>query len=268
MTLRVAVLVVAAAIALGLKQHYAVARAEELSWILGPTSALTGAVTGATFVLQPGEGYFSREHLFVIAKECAGVNFMVAAFAMLAVMLLPRVESAASAARALVTSLVASYVAAVLVNTTRIAAALWLAAHPDAVSGFSPAAVHRVEGVTVYFGGLVLLYELARRLGRHVAPERPARANRAARIGRAFRRVGLGLGSYYAVTLVLPLAGGARSAAFMEHALVVFVVPLVLVLGACAVSAALPVRSARRACARARVIGWRPSCRIHLGGTV
>jgi hypothetical protein len=58
------------------------------------------------------------------------------------------------------------------------------------------------------------------------------------RIGQAFRRAALPLASYYAVTLALPIAGGSlRSGVFLEHALVVLLVPLLLVLAACAVGA-------------------------------
>jgi len=217
------VLAVAALMAWGLKRHYAEARAEDLTWILGPTSRLAGAMAGTTFVPQPGEGYFSREHLFVIAKPCAGINFMVAAFGMLVLALLHRAGSPASAARVLGASLVASYGAAVVVNATRIVVALWLAAHPVAPSVFSAAEVHRLEGITVYFGGLVLLYELVQWLDRR---------------GQALRGAALPLASYYTVTLALPVVGGAPlSGAFLEHALVVLLVPLLVVIGACAVRA-------------------------------
>jgi hypothetical protein len=60
-------------------------------------------------------------------------------------------------------SLAASYVAAVVVNATRVAIAMWLAAHPVPMSTLSADAVHRLEGIVVYFGGLVLLYELVDR---------------------------------------------------------------------------------------------------------
>jgi len=129
---------------------------------------LVGVMTRTTFALQPGEGYFSRDRLFLIEKSCAGINFMIAAFGMLMLALLHRVRSRFSAARVLSVSLLASYSAAVLVNAVRIAIAMWLGAHPAALSAFSAADVHRVEGITVYFGGLVLLYELARRLDRGV----------------------------------------------------------------------------------------------------
>ena len=55
---------------------------------LAPTARLVGAVTGVAFAAVPGEGYFSAERLFLIEKACAGVNFMIAAFAMVAFALL------------------------------------------------------------------------------------------------------------------------------------------------------------------------------------
>ena len=169
MTTRALVLALAALIAWSLKGHYSSARADDLWWILSPTARLVGATTGATFVMQSGEGFFSRERLFLIEKSCAGVNFMIAAFVMLVVALVPRARSALSAGQTLGVSLLASYSAAVLVNTLRIIVAMWLAAHPAALSAFSAADIHRVEGIAVYFGGLVLLYELVQRLDRHVS---------------------------------------------------------------------------------------------------
>lgn len=161
-------LVVAVLIAWSLKRHYADARVDDLQWMLSPTARLAGAATGATFVMQPGEGYFSRERMFLIEKSCAGVNFMIAAFAMLVVALAHRARSWASVARVLGVSVAASYAAAVAINTTRITIAIWLGAHPAALTGFSAADAHRLEGITVYFAGLVLLYELVRRFDRRL----------------------------------------------------------------------------------------------------
>ena len=160
------VLTAAALIAWALKRHYADASADDLSWILTPTARLVGVMTGATFTLERGEGQFSREHLFLIEKSCAGVNFMIAAFGMLVFTLFHRVGSVVSGAKVLVTSLAASYVTAVIVNAVRLAVAMWLAAHPAVLPTVSAASVHRVEGIVVYFGSLVLLYELAQHLDR------------------------------------------------------------------------------------------------------
>ena len=173
MKMKLALLTVAALVAFGMKRHYSAARADDLAWILTPTARLVGAVTGTAFDLQPGEGYLSRERLFLIEKSCAGINFMIAAFGMLTIALLHRVGSGRSAAQVFGVSLLASYCAAVLINAVRIAIAMWLAAHPVALSTFSAADVHRLEGIVVYFAGLVLLYELAQRLDRRASVAMP-----------------------------------------------------------------------------------------------
>lgn len=170
MRTKACVLAAMALIAWGLKRHYAAARADDLAWILSPTAQVVGVMTGTTFALQPGEGYFSSDRLFLIEKSCAGINFMIAAFGMLMLALLRRVGSGMSAAGVLGVTLLASYSAAVLVNAVRIAIATWLAAHHVALSTLSSAEIHRVEGITVYFGALVLLYELVQRLDRRALP--------------------------------------------------------------------------------------------------
>ena len=162
MKTRLVVLAAAVLIAWGLKRHYAGARPDDLLWILSPTAWLVGVTAGATFVFQSGEGYLSREHLFLIEKSCAGINFMIAAFGMLVFALVRRAGSGLDAAQVLGVSLLASYSAAIVVNTVRITIAMWLAAHPVALSTLGAADLHRLEGVTVYFVGLVLLHELVR----------------------------------------------------------------------------------------------------------
>lgn len=163
---------VAILIAWALKQHYADARADDLWWILAPTAKVVTLITGTPFMVQPGEGYFSRERLFLVEKSCAGINFMIAAFTMLALTLLHRVSAGRHAVGVLGLSLLASYVAAVATNALRIAIALWLGDHPAAWATFSAADMHRAEGVLVYFGGLVLCYELARQLDRRLCAVR------------------------------------------------------------------------------------------------
>jgi exosortase K len=160
-------------IAWSLKRHYSDAHVDDLWWILTPTTHLVGVATGATFAMQPGEGYFSREHMFLIEKSCAGVNFMIAAFGMLAFTLLHRVGSTLSAARVVIVCVLASYAAAVVVNMVRIVMAMWLAARPTLLPVFTASDIHRLEGILVYFSGLVLLYELAQRLDRRASVAAP-----------------------------------------------------------------------------------------------
>jgi len=70
----------------------------------------------------------------------------------------------------------------------------------------------------VYFGGLVLLYEVVRRVD-----------------GGEFRNLALPLACYYLITLVVPFVNGAAHDVFFSHALVVLLVPPVLIALACAV---------------------------------
>jgi len=216
MKTKVGVLAVVALVAFGLKRHYADAPTDALSWILTPTAHLVSAVTGVVFSAVPGEGYFSAERMFLIEKACAGVNFMIAAFAMVAFTLLHRMQSIRTGIAVVGVSLAASYAAAVIVNAVRIVIALWLAAYPMELLSLSPADIHRLEGITVYFGGLLLLYALVRWIDS----------------GRPSFRYALPLGCYYLVTLGVPLVNGAShvNQAFLSHAMIVLLVPPVLIL--------------------------------------
>ena len=215
MKTKVGVLAVVALVAYGLKRHYADATTDALSWILTPTVQLVGAVTGVAFTAVRGEGYFSAERLFLIEKACAGLNFMIAAFAMVAFALLHRARSFRDATAVIGVSLFASYLAAVVVNTVRIVIAMWLAAHPAEWLSLTAAEIHRLEGITVYFGGLWLLYALVQWVDRG---------------GGAFRYA-VPVGCYYLVTLGLPLVNAGRASdAFLAHAVFVLLVPPALIL--------------------------------------
>jgi exosortase K len=212
---KVAVLAVVALGAYALKRHYADATTDALSWILTPSAHLVSLVTGVVFTAVPGEGYFLAERMFLIEKACAGVNFMIAAFALVAFALLHRARTIRTGAAVLTVSVLASYLAALVVNTVRIVIAMWLAAHPSGWSSLSPADIHRLEGITVYFGGLWMLYALVQWIDRG---------------GLAFRYA-LPLGCYYVVTLAVPLANGVQAGrAFFAHAVIVLLVPPVLIL--------------------------------------
>jgi exosortase K len=172
MNLKGVALVFALLLMWDLKRFYADAPVDELGWMLEPTARTTTVITGIPFEREAGEGYVSRERMFAIEKACAGVNFMIAAFGMIVYVLSRRAKSALSIGGILCASLAVSYAAAVLVNALRISFALWLASHPARVAWMAPSQVHRFEGIVVYFGGLVLLYEAAQRFDRRLRPAR------------------------------------------------------------------------------------------------
>jgi exosortase K len=212
---KLGVLAVVALVSFGLKRHYSDATTEALSWILTPTAHLVGLVTSVAFTAVPGEGYFSAERMFLIEKACGGVNFMIAAFAMVAFTLLHRARSVRDGAAVIGISLAASYLAALVVNTTRIVIAMWLATHSVVIGSLTAADIHRLEGITVYFGGLWMLYALVQLIDR----------------GGAAFRYALPVGCYYLMTLGLPLVNAGRASdAFLAHAVIVLLVPPVLIL--------------------------------------
>jgi exosortase K len=200
-----------------MKRYYADAQVDELRWILGPTARLVTTLTGVPFEWESGHGYLSRERFFVIAKACAGINFMIAAFGMLAVITCRRIESWRSAAAVVVMCMVASYTTTVLVNAARITVSMWLAAHPVGFAWISAAQAHRVEGIACYFGGLVLLYRLVQHVDGGLNYLHPSML------------VLVPLFWYYVIAVVVPLVNNRYGESFVEHTVFVLVVPLVLV---------------------------------------
>lgn len=164
MKIKLATLAVVLLVIWALKRYYSDAHVDDLWWILRPAAWLTSLVTGIPFAWAPGEGYISRDRLFLIEKSCAGINFLIAAFGMVAYVLVHRARSISSATGVIAASVLAGYLTAVIVNTTRIVVAFWLATHRMTIAALSAADIHRLEGITIYFGGLVLLYEVVRRL--------------------------------------------------------------------------------------------------------
>src|SRR5438105_4155587 len=109
------------AIALGLKLFYANASVNDLRWILAPTACLVEIVTGESFRFESYAGYMSGDHSFLIAAPCAGVNFLITAFLMLALIRLWKGRTGAVKWRIIPIAFAAGYLTTILANTVRIA---------------------------------------------------------------------------------------------------------------------------------------------------
>ena len=205
--------------ALGLKAFYATAVADDLLWILAPTTALVELLSGRQFEFESYTGYMSSDHRFVIAVPCAGVNFLITAFLMLALRRLWRERFEPVSWFSLPVVATVAYVATVLANTMRIWFALEMQAQSLSSSWLTSNQLHRLEGVMVYFVFLLLLFVLTERL--------------AAATPSSFVRASLfPLGVYYATTLGIPILNGSyrRGVAFWEHSAFVIVLPLLVLL--------------------------------------
>ncbi|HEY2963195.1 MAG TPA: exosortase K [Pyrinomonadaceae bacterium] len=204
--------------ALGLKSYYSTATADDLRWILAPTTTLVELLIGRHFEFESYAGYMSSDHTFVIAVPCAGVNFLITAFLMLALRRLWRGRFDAISWRFMPVAAVVAYGTTVVANAVRIFVALEMQARSTAVSGLTENQLHRLEGIVVYFGFLLLLFLLRERF-------ESAKPVRLARV------LPFPLLIYYATTLGIPLANGSyrHGSAFWEHSVFVLVLPLLLI---------------------------------------
>ncbi len=156
-------LVLAAGLAFGLKYHYSRAEAGELKWILAPTTRLVEALGGPDFIWEARAGYFNQERRFLIAPSCAGINFLIMAFAMSVWFVLPRLSSHRRRLLAVFLALTGAYGLAILINTLRICLSLYTKGY-QAPLGLDPSEVHRLTGIVVYFTSLMVLYVLLHRV--------------------------------------------------------------------------------------------------------
>lgn len=201
--------------ALGLKVHYSTASVDQLRWILAPTTSLVELFSDRSFAFESYAGYMSSDHTFVIAAPCAGINFLITAFLMLSLKRLWRDRSQGTKWSFLPLAAAGAFVATLTANTVRIWIALEMQSFES--SWLTANQVHRVEGIVVYFGFLLLLFVISERL----------EAVPSSRWVLIFPLV-----VYYGVTLVLPLVNGSyrQGFAFLEHSVFVLLSPLLVML--------------------------------------
>lgn len=212
-----------------LKYFYSTASVNQLRWILTPVTVAVEFISGRNFEFEPYAGYIDSRHTFVIAASCAGVNFLITAFLMLALGELWRDRSQETKWRFLPIAAVVAYVTTLVANTVRITTAMQLR-EVRVGSSLTAIQLHRLEGIFVYFGFLLLLYLLSERWSeKNLAKlgDNPSGRQAWAVLKRSF----FPLLVYYATTLGLPLLNGAfRQPNFWEHSTFVLLVPLAFVI--------------------------------------
>jgi exosortase K len=236
---RLAQLIVILLCALTLKQYYSTANVNELRWILAPTTALVELVSGSRFEFESYAGYINSDRSFMIAASCAGVNFLLTAFLMLSLAKLLRDRSQNIPWRFIPVAAVCAYLATLVANTVRIATALRLRGMSAGVSWLDPNQVHRIEGILIYFGFLLLLFLVSEKMNDKTSGGFGSRAGNASfrskNRSRLWRQSLFPLLIYYATTLGIPLANalyrpGSLATDFWHHLLFVLLTPLILIL--------------------------------------
>jgi exosortase K len=229
---RLAQVVVVLLVALGLKQYYSTASANQLRWILAPTTMLVSLVSGKSFQFESYAGYITSDRTFVVAAACAGVNFLITAFLMLSLGKLWVKQRSAEAAEAeeaakvswrfIPTAALVAYLATLVANTVRITIALQLQLTPLQIGDLSRGELHRFEGIFVYFGFLLLLFVISER-------------GRTKNTSRLLSLAVFPLLIYYLTTLGIPLANSAYrqklvDGDFWRHFVFVLLTPLIFIL--------------------------------------
>lgn len=195
-----------------LKHHYSHASAEDLRWILAPTTWLTSLFVSGEFSFQTGQGYLSREQSVLISPACAGVNFLIVAILSLVLGFSGRFPDLRQRARWLATSVGLAYLTTLLVNALRIGLSIAVAHLAARLTGLTFQSVHRLLGTFIYLAGLVTLCLTVQLWlsSRALHPAGQVRRTRAPL---------LALGCYVAITLLVPLLGGAaHNPEFWSHA--------------------------------------------------
>jgi exosortase K len=187
----VAVFLLALGAAYALKRFYSTASAADLRFVLAPTAWLVEVAGGHRFDRTPG-GYLSTELRFVIAPACAGVNFLIVAFASLVLGLVRPARPAWHNVGIAFASAAAAYATTLLANALRILISIPLWTHRVSFGWLGIARLHELVGVVVFLGMLLVLHVGAHRLARS-----PVRA-------------WAPLLPYAGLTLVVPLVRGAH----------------------------------------------------------
>jgi len=153
-------------ILLGMKLFNSRAGADDLRWLLAPTSRWVTMLCGIPFTYEPGAGYLSGDRRFLIAPACSGIQFMMILTTVLIFSFVHRMGG--SRKRCLgwtLFSLAVSYPLTVLVNGLRILLAIylppWFASRSLYRGALTPERLHTAIGVAVYFTALLILHRLA-----------------------------------------------------------------------------------------------------------
>jgi len=200
-----------------LKHYYSTATADQLRWILAPTTVCVELVSGASFEFESGAGYMSSDQSFLIASSCAGVNFLITAFLLLSMRRLLRDPSRSIKWGFVPAAAVIAYIVTIIANTARIAIAL--RSHEIDGGWLNPSQLHRIEGIVIYFGFLLLLFVISEGMT-------------STDTSGFFKKCLFPLLVYYATTFGMPIANGAyrQGASFWAHSLIVLLIPLVMIL--------------------------------------
>jgi len=215
------------------KQFYSTASVNDLRWILAPTTFMVELATGSRFNFESYAGYINSDHSFIIAASCAGMNFLLTSFLVLALGRLWRNRWRTLSWTFIPVTVLTAYAFTVVTNAVRITTALQLRAWSSQLPWFTPQQLHRVDGVVIYFGFLLLLFFLDHKFD--VEGQFTLRhANGVKKDPFAVRNLPFPLVIYYGTMVGIPLLtvtyrSRVSVGDLWPHLVVVLIIPLILI---------------------------------------
>ncbi|HEY1374163.1 MAG TPA: exosortase K [Candidatus Binatia bacterium] len=217
-----AYLLPALGLAVMIKYHYSRAGSEDLRWILCPTARVVELFSGIHFAEELHAGFISHSHAILIARACAGVNFLVVAFGVAIVSGLRHIKHTALRMAWLPAALACAYVMTIFVNAIRIVVSIYSYEARLFSSWIDPARLHLIEGVVIYSFFLIVFYRIIEAGLCRTERRAPAISDEKQNASVGMTAT-LPLFCYLTVTLVIPFLNGAarRDARFAEYGAIV-----------------------------------------------
>ncbi|KAB3531539.1 exosortase K [Alkaliphilus serpentinus] len=142
---------------------YLYGKLEGLLFILKPVVYLVSLFTGEGFTYYSEMGFLNPKLAVNIGRECAGINFFSIVLLMLIFSNIKRVKGRGSKLIFLLSSMIFSYLVAIIVNASRIIASLFLLDLKIFPNGYE-ALVHQATGIIFFLGYLFAIQFLFKKI--------------------------------------------------------------------------------------------------------
>lgn len=134
----------------------------ELRIILKPVAIIVGYFKGIEFRFEEGIGYINDINKIIIAKECAGIKFMLIAIALLMVdsFCLYNEMGSIRLSKSVVVGFVMSYITTIVANACRIIILISIEQYVKVMFEKMRYVIHMGVGVVIYVSFLIGLHML------------------------------------------------------------------------------------------------------------
>jgi len=147
-----------------LKLYYSEASADDVRWILSPTTKLVSLFTSVKFNYDATKGFVAEQLPIAIGVGCAGINFLVITLVMSVYCIIPQSKSSKWAI--LLVLGIAAYLFTLLVNSSRIITEIIILESSSESHNKVLLLSHGVQGGIFFFTFLVFYYIGLRALAR------------------------------------------------------------------------------------------------------